>query len=493
MPRAVVPDTPGGGRPLLGRPGSALAWSFGNTLFSKVGGLAIGVVLARVLGPQEFGSYAVAFIALMAILAFNDLGVSLAIVRWPDEPVDVAPTVNTVSIASSLVLTGGVLLAAGPFARSMGDPDAATLVRLLALCIVVNAVVATPAAVLQRSFRADRRTYADQMNVWLGAGISLVLALLGMGATSLVIGRLAGAGASAVMLLAFSPIPYRLGLDRRLLRRLLDFGLPLAGASLVVFAIGFVDQLTVGRVLGPAALGVYVLAYNLASWPVQIISQPLRNVAPAILARQQHDPALMRATFQHMAVPLAIVAIPGCAALAIAAPDVVALVYGDQWSAAAGPLRWLAVFAAFRILFELCYDFVVVAGSSRPLLAIQLVWLAGLVPLVSVGLARFGLVGAAQAQVLLAVVVIGPAYLVILRGLGVHLGTLAKSLVWPTMGALVLVGAVALVQRTSASSWQVLPAVGVATGLVVCALAMRSRSGFAVWRVTVPVPTEVSA
>jgi O-antigen/teichoic acid export membrane protein len=316
---------------------------------------------------------------------------------------------------------------------------------------------------------------------------------MGTGAMSLVVGRLAGAGVSAVMLLAFSPIPYRLGLDRRLLRRLLDFGLPLAGASLVVFAIGFVDQLTVGRVLGPTALGVYVLAYNLASWPVQIISQPLRNVAPAILARQQHDPELMRGTFQQMAVPLAIVAVPGCAALAVAAPDVVELVYGQEWAAAAVPLRWLAVFAAFRILFELCYDFVVVAGSSRPLLGVQLLWLAGLVPLVGVGVVRFGLIGAALAQVLLAVLIIGPAYLVILRGLHVRIAVLALSLLWPMVGAILLVVAVGLVQTTGASAWQVLVVVALATLVVVGALASRFRTGFAAWRVATPEDAGVPA
>lgn len=485
MPGSLVPRfrTAARSGAAVREPGSALLWSFGNTIFSKVGGLAIGVVLARVLGPEEFGSYAVAFIALMAILAFNDLGVSLAIVRWTDEPEDVAPTVNTVSIASSVVLTAGVLLAAGPFARAMGDPGAASLVRLLGLCVLINGVVATPAALLQRYFRADRRTYADQVNVWLGAVVSLALALAGVGAMSLVVGRLAGATVSAGMLLAFSPIRYRLGLDRALLRRLIDFGLPLAGASLVVFAIGFVDQLAVGHVLGTTALGAYVLAYNLANWPVQIISQPLRNVAPAVLARQQHDPHLMRRTFRQMTVPLGIVALPGCAALAAAAPDVIAFVYGDSWMAAAEPLRWLAVFAGFRILFELCYDFVVVAGSSRPLLGVQVLWLGALLPLVVVGLDRFGLAGAAFAQVVMAALVIGPAYLLVLRRLDVPSLPLIRNLIWPAVGAGILAAVIVMVRGMGAPAWQNLLVAGVASGLTVGGLAARSRSSFTVWRV----------
>ncbi|MEO5853122.1 MAG: oligosaccharide flippase family protein, partial [Nocardioides sp.] len=73
----------------------ALGWSFLNTALTRLGTLAIGVVLARVLGPSEFGTFAVALVALMAVLSFNELGVSLAIVRWPGDPLEIAPTVNT--------------------------------------------------------------------------------------------------------------------------------------------------------------------------------------------------------------------------------------------------------------------------------------------------------------------------------------------------------------------------------------------------------------
>ena len=68
-----------------------------------LGTLGIGIVLARVLGPESFGTFAVALVALMAVLSFNELGVSLAIVRWPGDPARIVPTVNTISAAGSVV------------------------------------------------------------------------------------------------------------------------------------------------------------------------------------------------------------------------------------------------------------------------------------------------------------------------------------------------------------------------------------------------------
>jgi len=137
--------------------GRALTWSLANTIAGRLGTVVIGILLARLLGPEEFGTYAVAFVALIAILSFNELGVSLAIVRWRDEPAGIAPTVNTISGVSSAILTAVAWLAAPAFTAAMGDPDATGVVRLLSLCVLVNGLVATPAALLQRGFRQDQR------------------------------------------------------------------------------------------------------------------------------------------------------------------------------------------------------------------------------------------------------------------------------------------------------------------------------------------------
>ncbi len=94
------------------------------------------------------------------------------------------------------------------------------------------------------------------------------------------------------------------------MRPLLKFGLPLAGASILVFAIGYADQLVAGGTLGATALGFYVLAFNLSSWPQQIFSQPLRNVAPATFARLQHEPEAMRSAFRSIIGLLAAVTFP---------------------------------------------------------------------------------------------------------------------------------------------------------------------------------------
>lgn len=420
---------------LAAKASRALAWSFLNTAFSRLGTLAIGIALARILGPDQFGVYAVATVALIAVLSFNELGVSLAIVRWEGDPASIAPTVNSIALASSLVLTTLMVATAHPFAVLMGEPSATPVIQVMSGAILINGLVATPAALLQREFQQGRRLAIDQVNTWIGALMSLALVLTGMGAMSLAIGRVAGSAIAAALFIKWSPLPYRLGWDSQHARGLLRFGLPLAGASLIVFLGGYADQLVAGSVLGATALGFYLLAFNLAGWPGSIFSQPLRSVAPAAFARMQADPAQMNKVFAVLAGLLASVSLPVCALIAGAATPLIRFVYGPEWLPAASVLVWLAGMAALRIQFELTYDYLVVRGRSRAILICQVVWLVAAVPALILGAKVGGLPGVAASQVVVAFLIVGSLYCILLHSCGVSILICVKRLTPGTLSA----------------------------------------------------------
>lgn len=425
---------------------SALAWSVLNTAVARFGTLGIGIVLARLLGPDSYGSFAVAMVALLAVLTINELGVSLAIVRWPEDPKRIAPTVTTISILSSAVLCGAGLAVAPWFADRMGDPGATDVVRVMVCCVLVSGVVATPAALMQRAFDQKTKMFIDQVNVWVGAIVSICLVLIGMGAMSLALGRLAGTLAGGLLFVLKSPLPVRMGLDRRVLKPLLRFGLPLAGTSIIVFCVGYLDQLVTGSMLGSVMLGMYVLAFNLSSWPVTMFSQPLRSVAPVVLARLQHDPEKMRSTVMALIGVLACVVFPAITFLAAESETIVRIVYGDVWAGASAALFWLAMVAGLRIFFELIYDYLVVAGMTGSIMSIQVCWLMALIPALFLG-ATAGIAGVAMAQFVVVAALVLPLYLWRLRAVGVQPLRLLRQLVLPACASALLFAASALFAR----------------------------------------------
>ena len=464
---------------LPGLASRALGWSFINNLTARLGTFPVGIVLARILGPHAFGTYAVALVALVVLLSFNDLSVSLAIVRWEDDPAQIAPTVATLSLATSLLVYAGCYFSAPAFTSAMGAPAATAVIRVLALNVVVDGFTATPAALMQRQFRQDRKMIADQVNNWLGAAVSIAFAWLGFGAMSLALGRVAGGAASVVLFFIFSPVRVRYGFDRTKARALLKFGLPLAGASIFVLALSNVDQLIVDRLLGPTALGFYALAVNLATWPVNMFSLPTRSVAPAAFARLQHDPPAMRNSFMSTARLLSAVAIPTCLLISAAAVPLVGLVYGTRWVPAAAAVVGLGVLSALRVGFELFYDFFVVLAKSRVVLIIQVVWLISLVPCLIIGTILDGIAGAAMAQAAVAAFIVLPCYLISLTRVGIGAVDLAKRVFLPIVVAIAVAAVAAVTARVIQTDLAAVAIAGVAALAGFGLLASRMRPALA--------------
>jgi O-antigen/teichoic acid export membrane protein len=433
---------------VLGRQiGNGLTWSFVNNLLNRLGSLAAGVVLARILVPADYGVFAVALVVLNAILSINELGVSLAVVRWPGRLDRIAPTVTTMSLVFSSFLFVTCFAAAPVVASALDAPSATWLIRVLCLCVVADGAASVSAALITREFRQRLRLVIDIASFVAGSGLSVVLAVMGFGAWSMVWGFLASNVLASVFSVVAAPRWYPPGWDRGAARELLAFGAPLAGSSLLMFFMLNTDYVIVGHLLGASALGVYLLAFNLSAWPAGMVSAPVRRVSLAAFSRLAEQPMRIGESFARAAALLLAVALPMSVLLAAYGRPLIAFVYGAKWSAAAPVLQLLCVLGVVRILTELAYDFLVALGRTRPNLWLQVLWTACLGPALVIGARADGIVGVAAGHAVVAVGIVVPAYALALRNAGVRTPQLVTGLVRPIVGGIVVVGSAAVVLR----------------------------------------------
>ncbi|MBB5800607.1 PST family polysaccharide transporter [Saccharothrix ecbatanensis] len=422
---------------------SAIRWSAVNSLVQRLSQVGVGILLARLIAPEQFGVFAVALVVLNIVMSVSEMGVSVALVRTEKPVSELAPTVTTLSIASGCVLAALCILGAPWFASAMDTPQATGVIQLMSLSLVIAGASAVPGALLQREFRQDHKFVADTSAFVVGTAIVVVLALMGFGAWSLAWSRIATNLVAAVVMFAYTPKRYRPGFDVVQARGLLSFGLPLAGSSLLVFGVMNVDYIIVGSVLGTVPLGFYLLAFNLANWPVGAFSQPVRSVSLAAFSQVRDDPELFARTFARALRLLALVTVPACVLLAALADPLVRTVYGERWAPAAQALALLVLLGALRVALELGYDYLASAGRSGAILVIHLVWLGVLVPLLAVGAHFGGIQGVAAAQSVVVLLVVVPAYLVTFRPYGLRARVLGAAVARPVLGGVVMV-AVAL-------------------------------------------------
>jgi PST family polysaccharide transporter len=251
----------------------------------------------------------------------------------------------------------------------------------------------------------------------------------------------------------------RFGFDRAVATSLVRFGVPLAMANLVSWVVMNSACVVVGWHSGPLLLGFYVLAFNMASWPMTSIGLALRVVA---LPAFSHLPPDRRAAALRpaMALSWSLALLVGVVLSALASA-LIGIVYGDKWLPAAAALTGLALFGAQRVLFDLLASFLIAAGAIRQVFVVQLVWLVALIPGLLLGLDLGGLAGAAWAPAVVGVAVAVPAYLVAVRGQGVRLGPVIVAVAFPVLvGAPTLLLSSAIADALS-SRWLAVFLVGV--------------------------------
>ncbi len=273
--------------------GRGLRWSLFSSALARAGTLLSGIILARLLVPADYGLYTVAFVTLVLLANVNDVGLESTLVRWPGDVAAVARTAATLIFSVSVALFGAAYAAAPFLARSLKltgrhrDRPAAGVLRgdqrgvRRAVC---------PADPYLRPGQADggrRRRLRGVHGAHHRAGGRRRRRLEpGVGPA----GRQPGQRGPPLRPGA-GPLPPRV--HRAIARRLVAAGLPLAGALLCATAVYNVDYLVIGRILGPAALGLYVMAFNLSSWPVSMFTEAVGRVSVAGFARLQTDlPAL---------------------------------------------------------------------------------------------------------------------------------------------------------------------------------------------------------
>ncbi|GAA1945703.1 lipopolysaccharide biosynthesis protein [Amycolatopsis minnesotensis] len=421
--------------------GSAIRWSAINSVVGRVCQVGVSILLARLIAPDQFGLFAVALVVLNIVLSVSEMGVSVALIRTPGDVKDIAPTVTTLSFASGTGLALLCVLGAPWFAAELNAPGAAGVIQLMSVALVISGASAVPGAMLQRDFRQDHKAIADLAGFVAGTAVAVVLALTGFGAWSLAWSRIVTNGAAAVVMFVLTKHRYRPGFDREQAKSLLAFGLPLAGSSLLVFGVLNIDYVVVGKLLGPIELAFYLLAFNLSSWPVGAISQPVRSVSLAAFSRvrdDRDDPARFRRSFTRALGLLALFTIPACVLLATFGGPLVRFAYGERWSAAAAPLALLVVLGAVRVALELAYDFLASAGKARAILWIHLLWFGSLVPVLAIGAHLGGIRGVAAGHIVVALLLVAPAYLIALRPFGIRVRALGAALVRPAVGGVLM-------------------------------------------------------
>jgi O-antigen/teichoic acid export membrane protein len=323
-----------GMRDMLVRQISATLVSFGGS-----------VVLARVLSPSDFGTYAIATFIVNIFMVFGDLGLAASFIQSEKSPGNKSFRVSfTIQLA---LVTGVVLLTwvLAPwildFYRSVSKQNL-WLIRIMSLLLYLPVFRSASTIQLERGLRYGPVAWAEGVGMSLYQVIAVVCAIRGLGVWSFVLATLISGIVSLIIVYRSAPWSMGLCFDWDEIRRVLRQGISFQSAALLDVFSQWAIPAIAGTLAGPTAVGYLGLALANAKRPL-LLSESVMRVSFPHFSRLQADLDKLHQTINNYLIALLWVMFAWAGLLWTSSGPLVAFIYSAKWLPAVPALVIFAI------------------------------------------------------------------------------------------------------------------------------------------------------
>src|SRR6185312_10800743 len=256
--------------------------------------------------------------------------------------------------------------------------------------------------------------------------------------------------------------------SRKGMGEMLRFGGFVTASNLMWYVYSRSDVIIIGKILGKELLGFYSIAMQLASLPMQKVSEFLGQVGFAAYSSIQNDMPAIRYHYLHALRIISFLAFPIFWGISSIAPELVNVVLGRRWQAAIIPLQLLGAVMPIRMVGHAGGSVLTAIGKPQIGTLNTLITLLIMPPAFFLGTWYGGLVGAALAWVIAYPIVVCVRLRFSLPPLGLHVRSYFTTMTGPAIGGVVMYLAVVIARETLAT--RLAPISGMAFLVVVGAL-----------------------
>lgn len=306
------------------------AWTGASQLSGKLLFFLSTVLLARLLDQDDFGVAAYAITVITLFSAVPALGLGPALIYHDDDD-DVLSTGFWLGMAGACVGFCVLWVVAPASELLFGDPRAVGVTRGLALVFPIEALRNVHATLLRKRLAFHRRFVPELVQSTAKGGVAIALAFAGFGYWSLIWGSVAASVVSVPAYWIAVRWRPRLRFDTATARTLLPFGGHIVLVNVLGAIVRNLDYVLVGRLLGAATLGVYVLAFRIPDLLIRNFSTMLGQVLLPVYARVKGDPQSVREAFLAATTYVFAITAPVALGLSLVAEPLVLTAFTDKW------------------------------------------------------------------------------------------------------------------------------------------------------------------
>jgi O-antigen/teichoic acid export membrane protein len=311
----------------------------------------IGVILARLLLPAEYGLIGMLAIFMGLAQVFVNCGFGEGLIQKQKTTHADECSVFYFNVAFGAL--GCVLLyAASPWVAAFyHQPILISLMRLMALDVVINSFGLVQTMLLNKEIDFKTQLKVSILSTAISGGIAVAMAAKGFGVLSLVAQVLIGDALKVVFLFVFHDWRPAAVFSLASLRELLPYGSRLFASSLLTSFFTEIYSVVIGKIYSPARLGLFTKARQMQQMPVDNLSGIISRVSFPVFASIQQDKAALKRAVRKAACGVVLVNFPVMVGLAVVARPLVLVLLTKKWEACVPYIQMLCVGGA---LYPLC-------------------------------------------------------------------------------------------------------------------------------------------
>ncbi len=335
--------------------------------------LLVGVILARLMDPAEFGLVAMVSVFIALLQPILDSGFSAALIQKQD-----ASHLDECSVFYFNIAIGGtltlLLVAASPVIASFyRHPELTTLICVLAFTLTIRSFTLVQRSLLSKQLDFSSQAKAALVACFGSAIVGVSLAVTGFGAWALVAQQLTSSTLRCAMYWAISTWRPTLQFSIASLKAMFGFGSRMMLSATLNATYRNIHAMAIGRTFSATELGIYSRGRDFALAPGQIISMILNRVAFPVMAEIQNDREQLSRGIRKALRTLAFMSFPAMVGLALVAHPFVLLLLGDNWLPMVPILQMLCVAGALYPLQAVHLSLLKAIGRSDVYLRLEFI------------------------------------------------------------------------------------------------------------------------
>jgi teichuronic acid exporter len=363
-----------------------LVWSFTDTISRQGITFILGIILARLLDPREFGLIAMTSIFFAISQMFISSGFGDALVRKKECSQADYSTAFYYNLFAGLVFFLILYFSAGAISDYFNEPKLKQIIRILSVGLVVSAFTQTQLTILTRRVDFKLQTKISVISGVISGVAGIIMAFLGYGVWSLVAKMLLGSIITSLLLWFLNTWRPSLEFNMKSFREMFSFGYKLLFVYLIDTVYKNVYYFIIGKFFSATDLGFYSRADQFSIFPVQNLTIAVQRVSYPVLSTVQDDNARLKEGYRKIIFPTMFISFFMMMGLAAVTKPLILLLLGDKWSPVIVYLQLLCLGTMLFPLGALNLNILNVKGRSDLALKIELIKKAFAIPVIITGI-----------------------------------------------------------------------------------------------------------